>query len=93
MLRQLSAELRKLLTRRIAIIIALLLVGNLVSLYFDTKTSEEKIERLAPYADAFSQLEEVCAEDPEHYVAYYEQMKADREKAYEEWEQSIPLLR
>ena len=37
MLRQLSAELRKLLTRRIAIIIALLLVGNLVSLYFDAK--------------------------------------------------------
>ena len=92
MLRQLSAELRKLLTQRIAIIIALLLVGNLVSLYFDTKTSEEKTDRLAPYADAFARLEEVCAEDPEYYISYYEELKADRERAYEEWEQNIPLF-
>lgn len=92
MYRQLTCELRKLLTGRIAAILAILLVANLVSLYFDTQDSVEESERLAPYADAFRRLEEVCSADPEYYAAYYQELKEDQRRAYEEFEANTPIF-
>lgn len=86
MLRFLTNELRKLLTRRIGVAVLLLLALNLLSLHFMADRSAEKYDLLEPYREAFAELEKVCSSDPEYYAAYYLELKEERDAAYKEWD-------
>lgn len=85
-------ELRKLLTKRIGVVVVLLIALNLLSLHFMADRSAGKYERIEPYREAFATLEKVCAEDPERYAAYYVELRDARKTAYNEWLNNIPLF-
>lgn len=88
----LTNELRKLLTRRIGVVVLLLLALNLLSLHFMADRSAEKYERFEPYREAFAELEKVCSTDPEHYAAYYRELKEEQDAAFKEWDENQPLF-
>lgn len=87
-----SNELRKLLTRRISVVIVLLLAVNLISLHFTLQAYNDKNERLKSYREDFAKLEEVCSQDPERYAAYHDELIEDYNTAFEEWDSSVGLF-
>lgn len=92
MMKLFTNELQKLLTRRIGAVILLLLAVNLLSLHFSVAESRARYENLAPYREDFAELERVCAQDPEYYIAYCNELMAEYNSAKKEWEASDEAL-
>lgn len=92
MLKLFSNELRKLLTKRIAVVVVILLAVNLLSLHFTANKSAEDYERLEPHLEVFEEVERVCSEDPEFYAAYFEMLEQDYKVKFKEWDANQPIF-
>lgn len=86
MIKIFTSELRKLLSMRICAAVVLLLALNLISLHITAGDSAAKYERLDPYREVFAELEKVCSEDPEYYIAYCNELKEEYDRQKREWE-------
>ena len=91
-MRLITSELRKLSSKRTLILLALLMIANIVSMYFATKESAARENEIAPYREAFEEIDRICSSDPQKYLDYYVRLNEDMEKAHAEWEASIPMF-